>query len=95
MEVLNMLGNDFTEKSLGALGNSLVENDKLKLIIMKFGNLNCDKQGFLNFINNGFMVSKKLRYLYINTPHFNDPVLKSLNEGYLPKVFYATEGHDN
>eukprot|EP00347_Sterkiella_histriomuscorum_P006697 403351781 len=95
LEVLNMLGNEFGEKSLGHLGNSLVENQRLKLIILKFGILNSDKQAFLNFINNGFMISKKLRYLYINTPHYNDPVSKSLNESYLPKVFFATESHDS
>jgi len=39
MEVLNVLGNEFTEKSLATLGNSIVENQKLKLIILKMGTL--------------------------------------------------------
>lgn len=41
------------------------------------------------------MISKKLRYLYLNTPHFADPVTKSFNDGYLPKVYFATEYHDD
>ncbi|CDW85255.1 ankyrin unc44 [Stylonychia lemnae] len=94
IEVLNMLGNEFTEKSLASLGNALVENEKIKLIILKLGNLKCDKPGFLNFINNGYMISKKLRYLYLNTPHFQDPITKTLNDSYLPKIYLATESYD-
>jgi len=56
MEVLNILGNSFEERSLAALGGALVENKKL--IILKIGSIKCNKNSFASFLNNGFMTSK-------------------------------------
>ena len=88
MEVLNLLGNSFEERSLAALGGALIENSNL--IILKIGAIKSNRNAFASFLNNGFMTSKKLRYLYITTPHFADPTLKELNASYLPKVIHAT-----
>ena len=67
LQVLNMLGNEFTDKALPTLSSAMVENKKIQLLIMKIGQLHCEKQSFLNFIHNGFMVSNKVKYLYLTT----------------------------
>ena len=42
LEVLNLLGNEFTDKCLPALSTAIVENKKLSLIILKIGYLKSD-----------------------------------------------------
>ena len=63
-------------------------------MILKLGKVECNQHDFQNFINLGFTASKKLRYLYIVTNNWDDPLLKDLNENFLPKLIYATENHE-
>lgn len=66
----------------------MIENNTL--IILKIGAIKSNRNSFASFLNNGFMTSKKLRYLYITTPHFADNTINDLNISYLPKVIQAT-----
>ena len=94
LEVVNILGNDFSEKSLVALSQALADNKALKLIVLKIGSINCDKSAFIKFINNGFMVSTRLKYLYVNTPHYAEPINKQIGETFLPKLYIVTEKYE-
>ena len=40
------------------------------------------------------MVSKNVKFLYVTTPHFNDPALTELLNGYLPKIIHASSAYD-
>lgn len=42
LEVLNILGNDFTDKSIRFLGEAMAENRKSKLVILKIGTVTCE-----------------------------------------------------
>ena len=54
LEVLNILGNDFTDKSIRFLGEAMAENRKSKLVILKIGTVTCEAITFENFIKQGY-----------------------------------------
>ena len=46
LEVINLLGNEFTNRSVRFIGEALAGNKKSKLSIMKLGNCTCDAEIF-------------------------------------------------
>lgn len=50
LEVLNMLGNDFTDKSLHFMTEAMAENKKSKLVILKIGTITCEAGSFEKFM---------------------------------------------
>ena len=50
LEVINLLGNEFTNRSVRFIGEALAENKRSKLSIMKIGNFTCDPEVFQTFL---------------------------------------------
>jgi hypothetical protein len=50
LEVINLLGNEFTNRSVRFIGEALAENKRSKLSIMKIGNFTCDEEVFQTFL---------------------------------------------
>jgi hypothetical protein len=53
LEVFNILGNDFSDRSIRFLGEALAENQKSKLVILKIGRIVCDPPVFERFLTQG------------------------------------------
>jgi Ran GTPase-activating protein (RanGAP) involved in mRNA processing and transport len=97
LEVINLLGNDFTDRSIRFLGEALAENKKSKLSILKIGNFVCDAEVFQTFLKQGFEKSPVLKYIYITTSQYMHPYIKKLQEieGENPKTLVVTEAYDS
>ena len=48
--MFNILGNDFTDKSIRFLGEAMAENKKSKLVMLKIGTVTCDNPTFEKFM---------------------------------------------
>ncbi len=96
LEVINMLGNEFTNRSVRFIGEALAGNKKSKLSIMKLGNCTCDAEIFQTFLQQGFQQSPFLKYMYITTTQFMNPIIKKIQdaEGENPKTLAVTEAYD-
>lgn len=96
MEVLNLLGNEFTDKSIKFLTESLGKAKNSKLSILKIGNMQSEASIFEQFLTVGFDNSPVLKYLYVTTNQFAHPMVNKIheNEGDNPKTLVVTEKYD-
>ena len=92
-----MLGNDFTDKSIRFLGEAMAENKKSKLVILKIGTVTCEAITFENFIKLGYEQSPVLKYMYITTNQYSNPIIQKVidAEGENPKTLIVTEIYDS
>lgn len=97
LEVFNILGNDFTDKSIRFLGEAMNENKKSKMVILKIGSVTCEAATFETFMKLGYDKSPVLKYMYITTNQHSHPIIQKIadTEGENPKTLIVTENYDS
>ena len=80
LQALIMTGNSFTGRPLPKLTVALTTNVQSRLFILHIGELKCTAAEFEEFIRTGAQFAISLRYLYLTTPHADEPCVSLVNK---------------